>query len=120
MGIMRSGHSNGRAEPIEISPAPALYLVEFTLGRQRNERISIILPATCGLAAMAAAWTLFPEYKRDALRVSVHRVRYVEVDWQTGRTLVVKQERQPYILTSGIEELNKRSRRTKRNEEEAQ
>jgi hypothetical protein len=94
---MRSGQNNGKLEPIEISPAPDLYLVEFTLGRQPNERISILLPATCGLAAMTGAWELFPEYRRNAKRTHVHAVKYVEIDWQDGRTIIVKQERRPEV-----------------------
>jgi hypothetical protein len=62
---------------IEVSPAPDLYLVEFTFGRQPNNRISIILPATCGLAAMTMAWELFPEYRRDAVRTHVHPITYL-------------------------------------------
>jgi hypothetical protein len=84
---------------IEISPAPDLYLVEFTLGSQPNDRISIILPATCGLAAMAGAWTLFPEYRAVAKRTSVHQVKYLEIDWRDLR-IVVKKERHPFIPAS--------------------
>ena len=68
-------------DTIEISPAPDLYVVEFTFGRQPNNRISTILPATCGLAAMTTAWELFPEYRRDAVRTHVHQVKYVVIDW---------------------------------------
>jgi hypothetical protein len=103
--------------PIDISPAPDLYLVEFTFGRQPNERVSIIIPASCGLAAMTGAWALFPEYKRRSKRTHVHQVKYVELDWLNGRTIVVKQERQPYIPTC---ETNKRIRKKKHNEEETQ
>jgi hypothetical protein len=95
MGILCKGQSD--AEPIEISPAPDIYLVEFILGRQPQRRISIILPATCGLAAMTGAWSLFPEYKRDAKRTSVHAVKYVELDWLSGRTIIVKQKPQRHI-----------------------
>jgi hypothetical protein len=37
---------------IEISPAPDLYLVEFTFGPQPNNRISIILPGKRGFLAV--------------------------------------------------------------------
>ena len=96
---------------IEIFPAPAIYLVEMTLGHQPNNRISVILPATCGLAAMTGAWELFPEYRRNALRTHVHQVKYVEIDWQTGRTIIVKQVRQPYVPACVMEQPNKRKRK---------
>jgi hypothetical protein len=113
---MRNGQNDD--EPIEISPAPALYLVEFTLGRQPNERISILLPATCGLAAMTGAWTLFPEYKRDAKRTSVHPIRYAELDWRTARIIIAKQKARPDNPIFNAEEPNKR-RRKKKNDVES-
>lgn len=81
---------------IEISPAPDLYAVEFEFPRP-HLGISVILPATCGLAAKLRAWTLYPEYKRDALSVSVYRVEFAEIDWQTGRCIVMKQKKRPAI-----------------------
>jgi hypothetical protein len=104
---------------IEISPEPNLYEIQFQFLSQ-HRGVSIVTAATCALAAKAKAWELYPELRRDALRVSVHRVRYVEVDWQTGRTLVVKLGRQPYDLASEIDGLHKRNRRKNRDEEEAE
>jgi hypothetical protein len=115
MHILRDGQSNGTVEPIEISPEPNLYEVQFQFLAQ-HRGVSIVTAATCALAAKAKAWEFFPELKRDALRVSVHRVKYVEVDWRSGRTLGVKQERQPYILASKIEKLKTPRKRKKRNE----
>jgi hypothetical protein len=102
---------------IEISPAPDLYLVEFTFGRQPNNRISIILPATCGLAAMTKAWALFPEYKRDTKRTFVHPIEYLEIDWLNGRTIIVKKKPRPPIPIFGIEESNAPRKRKRRNGE---
>lgn len=101
---------------ISIEPEPNLYEIQFQFLSQ-HRGVSIVAAATCALAAKAKAWELFPELKRDALRVSVHRVRYVQVDWETGRTLVVKQERKPYIPDFEIKEPNKCSRK-KRNDVE--
>jgi hypothetical protein len=94
---------------INISPAPDLYVVEFAFPRHLG--ISIIIPATCGLAAQLRAWTMFPEYKRTASRTSVHPVEYVEIDWQTGRSIVMKQTTPPAIAT--CEELNTRNQKKK-------
>jgi hypothetical protein len=80
---------------IEISPAPALYAVEFEFDWQLG--VSIILPATCVLAAKLKAWRLFPEHRRNASRTTVHNVEYAEIDWQTGRTIVVKQQKRSTI-----------------------
>jgi hypothetical protein len=68
---------------------------------------------------MTGAWLLFPEYKRDAKRTTVQPVKYVEIDWRDGRTIIVKQERHLFIPTAVTEEPNKRSRKKKRDEEEA-
>jgi hypothetical protein len=75
---------------IDISPAPDLYVVEFAFPRHLG--ISVIIPATCGLAAELRAWTMFPEFKRTASRTSVYPVEYVEIDWETGRSIVMKQK----------------------------
>lgn len=72
---------------------------------------------------MAGAWTLFPEYKRDSKRTSVHPVKYVEIDWESGRTIIVKQERHPFIPAWKIRdpkpEPKASSKRKKRDEEAA-
>jgi hypothetical protein len=94
---------------INISPAPDLYVVEFAFPRHLG--ISIIIPATCGLDAKLRAWTMFPEYKRTASRISVNPVEYVEIDWQTGRSIVMKQKTCPAIPTG--EELNPRNKKKK-------
>jgi len=40
---------------------------------------------------------LFPEYKHSFVLMQVYLVRYVELDWESGRTIVVKQRRRPEI-----------------------
>ena len=90
--------------PIEISPAPDLYSVEFEFDRHLG--VSVILPATCALAAKLKAWSLFPEHKRNATNTSVHNVRYAEIDWQAGRSIVVKRQKRPAIPPLLAEELN--------------
>jgi hypothetical protein len=104
---MCEGHSNGSAEPIEILPAPDLYVIEFAFPRHLG--ISVIIPATCGLAAKLRAWTMFPEHKRTASRTSVCPVEYVEIDWQTGRSIVMKQKPRPAIPPG--EELSTRNKK---------
>ena len=58
---------------------------------------------------------------RNALRTHVHQVKYVEIDWQDGRTIIVKKERQPYMPALEIEdpksEPKASSKRKKRGEE---
>jgi hypothetical protein len=104
---------------IEISPAPDLYVVEFEFPRP-HLGISVILPATCGLAAKLRAWTLYPEYKRDALSVSAYRVEFAEIDWQTGRCIVMKEKKRPTIPFLQIEDFNLPGTRKKQDEEGAQ
>jgi hypothetical protein len=81
-----------------ISPASNLYCVEFEFERRLGA--SLILPATCEMAARLRALTLFPEYKRNATGVSVFPVKYVELNWQTGRCLVIKQSKRPAVSFS--------------------
>jgi len=88
---------------IEISPAPDLYEVEFAFERQLG--ISVLVPATCALGAKLKAWRLFPEHKRNASRTTVHNVEYAEIDWQTGRTIVVKGQRRPRLIAPSSSEL---------------
>jgi hypothetical protein len=40
---------------------------------------------------------LFPEYKHDLVLMQVYLAQYVELDWDSGRTIVVKQEMPPHI-----------------------
>ena len=94
---------------INISSAPNIYVVEFAFPRHLG--ISVIIPATCGLAAELRAWTMFPEYKRTASRTSVYPVEYVEIDWQTGRSIVMKQKAR--LAAPTCEELNTRNKKKK-------
>jgi len=77
---------------IDISPAPSLYVVEFEFERP-HLGISVILPATCALAAKLEAWKLFPEHKRSASATFVYDAQYSEIDWETGRCFVMKGKR---------------------------
>jgi hypothetical protein len=76
--------------PIEIYPAPDMYAVDFEADQQL--KASVILTATCALAAMLKAWELFPEHKRLATGTRVFNVEYVEMDWETNRTIMLKGE----------------------------
>ena len=88
--------------PTEISPAPDMYAVEFEADQHLN--VSVILTATCALAAMLRAWELFPEYKRIATGTHVFHVEYVEMDWQTNQTIMVKGQECQVIPTFLAEE----------------
>jgi hypothetical protein len=52
---------------------------------------------------------MFPEYKRTASRTSVYPVEYVEINWQTGSSIVMKQKTRPATPTR--EELNTRNKK---------
>lgn len=82
----------------KFTPTPNLYCVEFEFEHRLGA--SLILSATCEMAARLRALTLFPEYKRNATGVSVFPVKYVELNWQTGRCLVIKQSKRPTVLSS--------------------
>ena len=40
---------------------------------------------------------LFPEYRHRVVQVQVYLARYAEIDWDSGRSIVVKQRRRPAI-----------------------
>lgn len=80
----------------KISPVPDLYCVEFQR-RPRDLGVSIVLQATSDLAARGAALRLFPEYKAKPLLMRVSAVRYVELDWDAGRTLVITKRKRREI-----------------------
>jgi hypothetical protein len=67
---------------------------------------------------MLRAWTMFPEHKRTASCTSVYLVEYAEIDWQTGRSIVMKQKTRLTIPTG--EGLNGRSTMKKSDKEDDQ
>ena len=40
---------------------------------------------------------LFPEYKHSFPMMQVYLARYAEIDWDSGRSIVVKQRRRPVV-----------------------
>lgn len=90
---------------IRIDPPANLFVVEFSF-RSGDLGVSVILPATCALAAQLKAWELFPEHKRRASSTSVCSIDYCEVDWKTGRCFMAgrqKVEIIPSFLINGQE-----------------
>jgi hypothetical protein len=102
---MFDGHINGSAEPIEILPAPDLYVVEFEFDRHLG--VSVVIPATCALSAQLKAWELFPEHRRSASSTTVYSADYCEVDWETGRCFMAKRQKVETIPSFLIEEPEK-------------
>ena len=47
--------------------------------------------------ARREALRLFPEYRHDLVLMEVYLAQYVEIDWDSGRSIVVKQEKRPEI-----------------------
>jgi len=43
------------------------------------------------------ALRLFPEYRQNLALMEVYLAQYVEVDWDSGRSVVVKQGKRPEI-----------------------
>jgi hypothetical protein len=40
---------------------------------------------------------LYPEYKHDLVLMDVYLAQYVEIDWNSGRTIVLKQRRRAEV-----------------------
>lgn len=75
---------------------PELFCVEI----QRYPKdlgVSVVLQATCELMARREFLRLYPEFKHDLVLMEVYLAQYVEIDWDTGRSFVVKQRRRPDI-----------------------
>jgi hypothetical protein len=47
--------------------------------------------------ARREALRLFPEYRHNLVLINVFLARYAEIDWDSGRSIVVKQEKRPHI-----------------------
>lgn len=73
----------------KIPSTPDLYCVE-TQRHKGDLGLSVILPATCELKARWEFLRLFPEYRHSAVHVEVYLARYAEIDWESGRCLVIK------------------------------
>ena len=80
----------------KIPPTPELYCVEIQ--RHKGDLgLSVILPATCELKARWEFLRLFPEYRHRAVHVEVYLIRYAEIDWASGRSLVIKRNKRREI-----------------------
>ena len=101
----------------EFSPSPDLYCVEI----QRHPKdlgISVVLPATCELMARREVLRLFPEFKYNLVLMQVYLARYVELDWDSGRSIVVKQRRRPEVPPCVSAEAKPERKKLSRLEEE--
>ena len=78
------------------SPNQDIYIVEFER-HPGDLGVSLILRAECEVVARLQAWRRFPEYKRIASQTGVPALDYAEVDWQTGRVLIVKRKKRAAI-----------------------
>ena len=80
----------------KIPSASDLFCVEI----QRHAKdlgVSIVLQATCELMARREVLRLFPEFKHRLVLMQVYLAQYAEIDWESGRSIVVKQQRRPSI-----------------------
>ena len=80
----------------KISSVPDLFCVEIKL-HPRDLGVSVVLQATCELMARREALRLFPEFKHNPVLMQVFLAQYVELDWDSGRCVVVKREKRPEI-----------------------
>ena len=98
-----------------FSPAQDIYVVEF-VRHSGDLGISVIVRANCEADARFEAWKRFPEYKRLASLTLVHLLDYAEVDWQTGRCIVVQRQKRKPIPALTLDEPTTRRKNTKREE----
>jgi hypothetical protein len=80
----------------KISSVPDLFCVEIKR-HPRDLGVSVVLPANCELMARREVLRLFPEYKHNLVLMQVFLAQYAEIDWESGRCIVVKQEKRPQI-----------------------
>jgi hypothetical protein len=93
-------------------PAKDLYVVDF-IRHPGDLGLSVIVRANSTIAAQLEAFRLFPEYKwRESFP---HLLDFAEIDWNSGRCIVMRRKRRPVpIFTAG--EPTKRRRDAKREE----
>jgi hypothetical protein len=77
-------------------PSPDLFCVEIQRSPQ-DLGVSLVLQANCELMARREALRLFPEYRQNLALLEVYLAQYVEIDWDSGRSVVVKQEKRPEL-----------------------
>jgi hypothetical protein len=87
MDIMCSEHNASNEFPILN-----IYAVEF-FRRPGDLGFTAIVRASDGDNARREAWRLFPEYQRLSSATRVHVLDYAEVDWDSGRVVVIKRQR---------------------------
>jgi len=73
---------------------PRMFAVEFERPAG-NLAFSVIVPATDHLPTLEKVHTMFPEFRRTSRQGRVHEVAHVEIDWDIGRTFVIKRRRWP-------------------------
>jgi hypothetical protein len=100
----------------KISHVPELFCVEIRR-YSRDLGVSLVLPATCELTARREALRLFPEFKHSLVLMQVFLAQYAEIDWESGRSLVVKQRRQPAIPACVVAEAKRERKKLPRIEE---
>jgi hypothetical protein len=80
----------------EFTFIPELYCVEIKR-HAKDLGISVVLRANCELMARREVLRLCPEFKHSLVLMEVYLARYAKIDWESGRSLVVKQEMPPHI-----------------------
>ena len=90
----------------KLAPSvPDLFCIEIKR-HTRDLGVSIVLQATCELMARREVLRLFPEYKHNLVLMQVSLVRYVEIDWESGRTIVIKKKKRREI-PAAVAEISK-------------
>ncbi len=89
----------------DSNPSLDLFCVEI----QRDPKdlgVSVVLQATCELMARREVFRLFPEYKHNLVLMQVYLTRYVEIDWDSGRCLVIKRNKRREV-PAAVAEISK-------------
>jgi hypothetical protein len=68
-----------------------LYAVEFTR-HPRDLGVVVVLAAESRIKAIEQVRQLYPEYKRTALLGCVYLIQYAEIDWDNGRSFVIRRK----------------------------
>jgi hypothetical protein len=103
----------------DLSPTSEtnLYAVEFRR-HPRDLGVVVVLAAESRTKAIEQAWRLFPEYKRDAVAGCVYTIQYAEIDWDNGRTIVMRRKTRPTIPK--LIETSRREKKPREEEEDCE
>jgi hypothetical protein len=103
----------------KIPSVPDLFCIEIKR-HARDLGVSVVLQANCELMARREALRLYPEFKHNLVMMEVYLAQYAEIDWDSGRSVVVKQVERPEIPPCVVKKVGMKRLKLPRLEQEGE